>query len=41
MPIVGGTSVPEAESTEAADEINGIVLASSDVVVGASDDGTT
>lgn len=39
MPV-GGTSVPEAESTETAEEINVVVFTSDAVVVGASD-GTT
>lgn len=37
VPAVGGTSVPEAESTEAAEGSNVVFVSDGDVVVGASD----
>lgn len=37
VPVVGGTSVPEAESTEAAEESNVVFVSDGDVFVGASD----
>lgn len=41
VPIVGGTSVPEAESTEAAEESNVVFVSDGGVVDGASDCATS